>query len=181
MATPLPLLPIQILWVNLVTDGFPALALGMDPPERDIMSSPPRSLSQGILHKKRWTYMLIEGSIIGLSVFLLFLFALKQYNYKQAQTMAFTTLAFAQLVHAFNNRSTRKSIFSLGIFTNIYLVYAALISVILQFFVVQTSLGNAIFKTVYLNPVNWLYIILFSLIPLVVVELKKQLRFRILP
>ena len=181
MSTPLPLLPIQILWVNLVTDGFPALALGMDPPERDVMNSPPRDLSQGILHKKRWAYMLVEGTIIGLVVFFLFLFALRRFDYKEAQTMAFTTLAFAQLVHAFNNRSTRKSLFDVGILTNIYLVWAAIISVILQIFIVQSSFGNTVFKTEALNWLEWLYIFLFSLIPFFVVELKKQLRFRILP
>lgn len=181
MSTPLPLMPIQILWVNLVTDGFPALALGMDPPEKDVMNIPPRDLSQGILHKKRWAYMMIEGTIIGLSVFFLFLFALKRFDYIEAQTMAFTALAFAQLVHAFNNRSTRKSLFVVGITTNMYLVWAAVISVILQILVVQTSLGNSIFKTEPLNTLEWLYIFLFSLIPLFVVELKKQLRFRILP
>ncbi|OGG16915.1 hypothetical protein A3D78_06575 [Candidatus Gottesmanbacteria bacterium RIFCSPHIGHO2_02_FULL_39_14] len=181
MSTPLPLLPIQILWVNLVTDGFPALALGMEPPERDVMKNPPRDLALGILHRKRWAYMVIEGSIIGLSVFLLFLFALKHFNYREAQTMTFTTLAFAQLVHAFNNRSTRKSIFDLGLFSNIYLVWGVVISILLQILVVQTHWGNLIFKTAKLAPFGWLYIVLFSLIPLIAVEIKKQLRFRILP
>ena len=125
--------------------------------------------------------MLIEGSIIGLSVFILFLFALKQYNYKQAQTMTFTALAFAQLVHAFNNRSTRKSLFEIGIFSNIYLVWGVIISILLQILVVQSNLGNLIFKTEKLMLNHWVYITIFSLIPLVVVEIKKQLRFRFLP
>ena len=181
MSTPLPLLPIQILWINLVTDGFPALALGMDPAEKDVMKKPPRDLSQGLLHKKRWGYMLVEGSIIGTATFFLFIFALHRFDYKEAQTMAFTTLAFAQLVHAFNNRSTRKSLFKIGIFTNIYLVWGAIISVLLQLLVVQTDLGNIIFKTEKLMAMEWLYIAVFSLIPLVAVEIKKQLRFKILP
>src|SRR3989338_8406827 len=86
----------------------------MDPAEKDVMKKPPRDLSQGLLHKKRWGYMLVEGSIIGTATFFLFIFALHRFDYKEAQTMAFTTLAFAQLVHAFNNRSTRKSLFKIG-------------------------------------------------------------------
>ncbi|KKS95421.1 MAG: P-type HAD superfamily ATPase, Ca2+-transporting ATPase [Candidatus Gottesmanbacteria bacterium GW2011_GWA2_43_14] len=179
--TPIPLFPIQILWVNLVTDGFPALALGMDPPEYDVMKRPPRDLSQGLLHRKRWIYMLIEGSVIGISTFLLFLFALSRYNYAVAQTMAFSTLAFAQLVHAFNNRSTRLSLFKMGFFSNHYLVSAAAVSIMLQYLVVQSAFGNRIFKTAGLTATEWGYIAVFSLIPLLFVEIKKQLRFKFLP
>lgn len=179
--TPLPLLPIQILWINLITDGLPALALGVDPPEYDVMKKPPRDLSEGILHKKRWVYMFIEGSIMGVSVFLLFLFALNYFSYPIAQTLTFCTLAFSQLVHAFNNRSTRKSLFQVGILTNKPLLFAAIISILLQVLVVQTSLGNFVFKTESLNLYYWIIIASVSLIPFFVVELKKQLRFRILP
>ena len=179
--TPMPLFPIQILWVNLVTDGLPALALGMDPPEYDVMRKPPRDLSEGLLHRKRWIYMLIEGSVIGFSTFLLYLFALNRYNYATAQTMAFSTLAFAQLVHAFNNRSTRLSLFKLGILSNHYLVTAVSLSIMLQYLVVQSSFGNRIFKTAYLTGTEWAYIAAFSLIPLLFVEIKKALRFRLLP
>ncbi|OGF99333.1 hypothetical protein A2Y99_01720, partial [Candidatus Gottesmanbacteria bacterium RBG_13_37_7] len=135
---PIPLLPIQILFVNLITDGLPALALGMDPPEFDVMKKPPRHRTDGLLHKKRWIYMMIEGSLMGIFVFALFLFALANLNYQVAQTMAFTSLAFSQLTHAYNNRSTRRSIFQLGILSNKYLVYATLVSVSLQLFVVQS-------------------------------------------
>ena len=125
--------------------------------------------------------MMIEGTIIGLSVFFLFTFALHRFDYKEAQTMAFTALAFSQLIHAFNNRSTRKSIFDIGIGTNIYLVWAAVISIVLQIIVVQSNWGNSIFKTEALNLTEWIYIAIFSMIPLLVVEVKKQLRFKILP
>lgn len=180
-ATPLPLLPIQILWINLITDGLPALALGVDPAEFDVMEKPPRDLSYGILHTKRWVYMMIEGSIMGVSVFGLYLLALYNFSYIQAQTMTFSALAFAQLIHAFSNRSTRKSLFKIGIFTNKYLVGAAILSILLQIAVVNTNFGNLIFKTASLGTMHWLLIICASFIPFVVVELKKQLRFRLLP
>lgn len=179
--TPLPLLPIQILWINLVTDGLPAIALGLDPPEYDVMKRPPRDLTEGILHKKRWIYMSIEGAVMGISVFSLFLYALVNYSYAFAQTITFATLALSQLVHAFNNRSTRKSLFQVGIFSNKYLMATAIFSVFLQIAVVQTAWGNLIFKTTGLSWNHWVLVAVFSLIPFFVVEAKKQLRFRILP
>jgi Ca2+-transporting ATPase len=180
-STPLPLMPIQILWINLITDGLPALALGMDKAEFDIMQKPPRDISVPILHKTRWVYMMAEGTIIGVTVFILFVFSLKNFGYWEAQTIAFTTLAFSQLVHAFNNRSTRKSLFEIGILGNKYLVYAFLFSILLQYLVVQTKTGNLLFKTQTLDLYGWATIAAASLIPFFVVEIKKKLRFRILP
>jgi Ca2+-transporting ATPase len=174
-------LPIQLLWINLITDGLPALALGLDPPEYDVMKRPPRITTSGILHRKRWVYMIIEGSIMGISVFGLFMLTLKNHSYAEAQTMAFTALAFSQLVHAFNNRSTRKSLLKIGLFTNSYLVGATLISIFFQFLVVQTDWGNMVFKTIALEPSHWTYVGIVALLPFFVVELKKQLRFKILP
>ncbi len=179
--TPLPLLPIQLLWINLITDGLPALALGVDPPEFDVMKRPPRSMTEGILHKKRWIYMLIEGSVMGISVFGLYIYALYNFSYVIAQTMTFAALALSQLVHAFNNRSSRTSLFKLGLFSNKYLVGTAILSIIVQIMAIQTNFGNMIFKTIGLNTNNWTMVILVSLIPFLVVEIKKQLRFRILP
>ncbi len=181
LGTPLPLLPIQILWINLITDGLPALALGVDPPEFDVMRRPPRDLREGILHKKRWVYMMIEGSIMGISTFALFLFALYHFSYPVAQTMTFVALALSQLVHAFNNRSTRRSLFQLGIFSNKYLVGTVILSIILQFLTVETNWGNLVFKTTNLSSNQWLLVTMIGLVPFVVVEIKKQLRFRILP
>ena len=181
MGMPVALLPIQILWINLITDGFPALALGVDPPEFDVMSKPPRNLSEGILHKKRWFYMFVEGSIMGMTTLFLYSFALTNLNYGHAQTMAFATLAFSQLTHAFNNRSTRKSLFKIGIFGNKYLIVAAVFSIFLQTMITQSVWGNSIFKTIRLDPGDWMWVGVASLIPFAAVELKKQLRFRILP
>ncbi len=180
-AAPLPLMPIQILWINLVTDGLPALALGMEKAEFDVMNRPPRDLSVPILHKTRWAYMLVEGAIIGMTVFLLFVVSMEKFNYFIAQTMAFSALAFSQLIHAFNNRSTRNSLFKLGIFSNAYLVVATVFSIILQIIIVQTDFGNLIFRTEKLETNAWLIVAAVSLLPFFFVEIKKRLRFRILP
>lgn len=177
-STPFPLIPIQLLWINLITDGLPALALGLDPAELDIMKRPPRNLTSGILHKKRWAYMTLEGAIMGMSVFLLFIFMLERSSYVIAQTMAFTALSLSQLVHSLNNRSTRTSLFKLGIFSNHFLIGAIIISVGLQFMAVTTEFGNRIFKTTALNWNLWGVIIIVSLLPLLVSETKKLLLHR---
>ncbi len=170
--TPLPLLPIQLLWINLITDGLPALALGDDPPEFDVMLKPPTEQSQ-ILHRRRWGFMISEGLIMGISVFLLYLFALLNYNLPTAQTMAFTALSVSQLVHALNNRSTRTSIFKLGLFSNKSLIIAITISLLLQFLAVHSNFGHYIFKTVALSYSQWAAIAVIAIIPFIFVELKK--------
>ena len=125
--------------------------------------------------------MFVEGGLMGVTTLILYYFALSNLNYGHAQTMAFATLAFSQLTHAFNNRSTRKSLFEIGFFTNKYLIIAGITSIFLQIFITQTSWGNTIFKTISLDPSDWILVALASLIPFVIVELKKQLRFRVLP
>jgi len=179
MRLPLPLLPIQILWINLITDGFPALALGMDPPEFDVMKKPPRDIREGIIHKKRWVYMIIEGCIMGVTAFGMFVFALGRLDYAVAQTMTFTVLAFSQLTHAFNNRSTRQSLFTIGFFGNKYLIAAVCISIVLQYFVVQSLWGNSIFKSTPLRPIEWFFVAQVALLPFFIVEIKKLLRRRL--
>ena len=168
----IPLLPIQLLWINLITDGLPALALGIDPPEKDIMSHPPRSSNQ-LLHSRRWSFMLLEGSLIAVAVFVLYVYAADSFNQIIAQTIAFTSLSTTQLIHALNNRSTRLSLLALGIFSNMKLIWAILISLILQYAAVSTSLGHLIFKTMSLSLSQWLAIAVVSVIPFIFVEAKK--------
>ncbi|MBI2616553.1 cation-transporting P-type ATPase [Candidatus Gottesmanbacteria bacterium] len=178
---PIPLLPLQILWINLITDGLPALALGVDPPEYDVMKRPPRDLSLGILHRKRWAYMISEGMVMGAGVLIIFLYSLTKFTLVESQTIAFTSLALMQLVHALNNRSTRASIFKLGIFSNPYLLLAIGVSFLLQLLAVQTNFGNSIFKTQALTLPEWFLIFEGVLAFFLLIELKKLLRFRILP
>lgn len=172
---PSPISPIQILWINLITDGFPALALGMEPAEKHIMSRPPRDTSRGILHGKRWVFMVLEGTVMGLATFALFVYALRNYSYPVAQTLAFTALGVSQLVHAFNNRSTRLSLVDMGIFSNPKLILATGISFALQIAVVHTAMGNHVFDTTALNINHWLLVLSVALVPLSAVELKKLL------
>jgi len=129
---PRPLLPIQILWVNLVTDGFPALALGLDPAEMDLMKNPPRDPDEGIFSGKMGFNIFSQGIFIGIITLIAFYYGYSQYSLEVGETMAFGTLSFTQLWQSLNSRSDRFSLLKLGVFTNRYLVLAIFTSGILQ-------------------------------------------------
>ncbi len=170
---PTPLLPIHILWINLVTDGLPALSLGMEPGEKDIMHRKPRKRSESILNSSRWLKIIIESLLISTVTMLMFIFGLR-YSIVWAQTAAMTTLALAQLVHSLNNRSERYSIFSKNLAPNVILYKTIILSILIQAGVVYTSLGNKIFKTLPLESPLIIVVVLASLVPLMVIEMFKK-------
>jgi P-type Ca2+ transporter type 2C len=162
---PLPLLPIQILWVNLVTDGLPAIALGLDPPERDIMLRPPRGAKENIFSNGLLGLILLRGVIIGLST--LAVFASIMYftgNIETARTGAFMTLVMTQLIHVFECKSERKTIFEIPLLNNIPLVISVLISLIMILGVIYVPLFQGVFKTVALSLNEWILVMGFSLL-----------------
>ncbi len=176
---PLPLLPIQILWMNLVTDGLPALALGMEPAEPDVMTRPPRPPNQEILSLRNMAHLTLIGlfmAIVTLSVFYSYLaggqgdFAL---NTPKAQTVAFCLITFLQFAQAFNSRSRRNSVLSIGVFKNKFLWLAVISGVVLQVAIVQTSAFGRVFGTVPLALGDWLAIGAASLSLLVAYEFWK--------
>ncbi|BDG60671.1 cation-translocating P-type ATPase [Caldinitratiruptor microaerophilus] len=128
---PLPLLPIQILWVNLVTDGLPALALGVDPPDPDVMRRPPRPPDEGVFARGLGRRILTRGLVIGLSTLGLFVWGLRTGDVTRARTLAFTGLVLAQLVHVFDCRSETRSIWEVGWYSNPWLVAAVASSLLL--------------------------------------------------
>lgn len=172
---PVPLLPIHILWVNLVTDGFPALALGVDPVEKNIMSKPPRPTNEPVITRVRGTIMLIQGAFIAVSSLLAFLLVLYAENegIERARTAAFLVLSTSQLFHAFNCRSMTESIFKIGFFTNMKLVYAALVSFSLLMAVVYTPFLAKVFKVQPLNLLDWVMVVAISSLSLWGMELVK--------
>jgi len=175
---PVPLLPIQILWVNLVTDGLPALALGVDPVDKDVMSRPPRKPDEPVIAKENLFLMLWQGAFIAfcsLLAFSLVLFVEKQ-GLGRARTAAFIVLSCAQLFHSFNCRSNRESIFKIGFFTNKKLILATLISFGLQMVVVYQPFLQTIFKTEPLGGLDWCLVIFISSFPLWAMELVKLIR-----
>lgn len=161
---PLPLLPIQILWMNLVTDGLPALALSVDPPEPGLMSRPPYPPGESIFARGLGWRILGLGMEIGLvtlGVFLLGLF-LGEGDLPTARTMAFTSLVIAQLFAVFECRSETQSPFAVGYFSNRYLVLAVACSLAMQLLVLYIPPLQVVFDTVPLNPFQWSLVLLAS-------------------
>jgi Ca2+-transporting ATPase len=160
---PIPLLPIQILWVNLVTDGLPAIALCMEPAEKDIMIGRPRSSKDNIFSHGLIHLILLRGILLGISTLGVFASILHfTHNIELARTCGFITLVITQLVHVFECKSERKSIFEIPLFNNIYLVLAVLCSLIMILVVIYVPTLQGIFRTVPVSYKEWMLIVGFS-------------------
>ncbi len=171
-----PFLPIQLLWLNLITDSFPALALGIEKGEENIMNIPPRDPEEPILDKNITIAILIQSTTLTLSVLLAFKWGLNNYgieNIMKGRTIAFVTIVMAELFRAYSSRSLKDSIFKLGIFSNKYLVSATLFSFILLLLVVYVPILQPIFKTFSLTFKDWSIILSYSILPLLISELYK--------
>jgi Ca2+-transporting ATPase len=169
LALPLPLLPIQILWVNLVTDGLPAMALGVDQAEKDLMQHPPRSAKENIFARRLGWKIISRGFLIGICTLGAFWLTLHNQpddaaNLLKAQSVAFATLVMAQLIHVFDCRSSR-SIFHRNPFQNRYLVLSVFSSVVLLLGVLYVSALQPIFKTVALDWHDWILVLIAAGIP----------------
>ncbi|MEY2191287.1 calcium-translocating P-type ATPase, SERCA-type [Neobacillus sp. BF23-41] len=166
LALPLPLIPIQILWVNLVTDGLPAMALGLDRPEENVMKRKPRSPNEGVFSRGLGWKVVSRGFLIGLVTLLSFMIVYNNDPAKlqYAQTVAFATLVMAQLIHVFDCRS-EKSVLSRNPFGNQYLVWAVLSSLALMFVVIYYPPLQPIFHTLPVEAKDWLLIVGLSSIP----------------
>lgn len=166
MALPLPLVPIQILWVNLVTDGLPAMALGLDKAEGDLMKRKPRHPNEGVFARGLGWKIISRGILIGLATLIAFIVVYKNNpdNLVYAQTIAFATLVLAQLIHVFDCRS-EKSIFSRNPFGNKYLIGAVISSLLLLLVVIYYPPFQPIFHTVPIAMRDWLLVIGMASIP----------------
>ncbi|MGR3763802.1 cation-translocating P-type ATPase [Rossellomorea sp. NS-SX7] len=166
LALPLPLVPIQILWVNLVTDGLPAMALGLDKPEDDVMKRKPRNMNEGVFARGLGWKVVSRGFLIGLVTLLAFILAYKAHpdHLAYAQTVAFATLVMAQLIHVFDCRS-EVSVFSRNPFGNMYLVWAVISSLVLMLLVIYIPSLQPIFHTVPIEVKDWMLIIGLSSVP----------------
>lgn len=175
LAYPLPLVPVQILWVNLVTDGLPAMALGLDKPEKDVMQHKPRDPREGIFARGLGFKIVSRGLLIGIVSLAAFIIAfqndMEQLTY--ARTFAFTTLVVAQLIHVFDCRSD-ESIFVRNPFKNMYLVFAVLSSMLLLLVVIYWEVLQPIFHTMPLSISDWILILVLSAIPTVLLGYKKK-------
>jgi Ca2+-transporting ATPase len=180
LGLPLPLLPIQILWMNLVTDGIPALALAVDPKAPDLMTRPPRRPEARLLDRRRLAMVGGEGlmlAVIALGAFVYSLYGLRQ-DLDQARTVAFSVLVTAQLAHAFNCRSERWSLFQTGTGSNSALWWAVALSLGAQVAVLTVPFAAPVFKVAPLEVVDWELIGIAALLPLLIMEATKFIRRR---
>lgn len=170
-----PLLAIQLLWINLVTDSFPAIGLGLEPIDKAIMHKKPKNPKKGLFSDGLWSKIFFEGTMIGLLTLFAFTVGNHLYGLEVARTMAFISLSMLELVHSFNIRS-ENSIFEIGVFKNKYLNIAFLAGAILQIAVVIIEPIAKIFDVVPLTLRQWLFTLAVSITPIVIMELKKKLK-----
>ncbi|NLY85432.1 MAG: calcium-transporting P-type ATPase, PMR1-type [Tissierellia bacterium] len=172
---PVPLLAIQLLWLNLVTDSFPALALGVEKGDPDIMKIPPRDTKEPILTKSMLRGIILQSLAIAIASLLSYRWGLMAYggDLIKARTIVFTSLITAELLRAFSSRSQKYTLFNIGLFTNKTMVFAVLISFTLLLLVVYVPFLQPIFNTTALGLKDWPVILGFAVIPLIVGELSK--------
>jgi Ca2+-transporting ATPase len=187
-----PLRPIHILWVNLITDTLPALALGVDPGDPDVMKYKPRNPKDS-LFKGEGLNLLLNGLLIGMLTLTAFIVGFKYYSgdtslfplfpkdisqvsedaLRHAQTMAFVVLSVSQLVHSLNMRNGRKSIFQIGLFSNKYLIAAIVFGILLQDFIITIPVLAKVFSVHDLSLNDWGFVTILALIPLILNEIVK--------
>jgi Ca2+-transporting ATPase len=174
-ALPLPLLPVQILWINLVTDGLPALALAVDPADPDLMRRPPRRPQARILDRERILVMFGQGVFMAAITLLSFIYCLygMDQDLDRARTLTFTVLVMVQLFHASNCRNDRLSLFVIGPFANRALVWTVVLSILLQAAIILTPPVRAFFKVVPFDPHHWLFAFGVGVLPLAATEVWK--------
>ncbi len=176
---PSPLLAIHLLWVNLVTDSLPAIALGVDPPEKGIMKRKPFDSKKSLFSGGMASQIAIEGCMIGVLSLLAFAIGATFFDITPVpiigRTMAFSVLSISQLVHAFNMRSD-LSLRHINPFVNLYLVGAFIVGLLLQVSVVMIPGISAVFKVVALSTVEWSIVAVLSFMPILLVELEKRTR-----
>jgi Ca2+-transporting ATPase len=172
---PVPLTAIQLLWLNLVTDGAPALALGTEPGDPDIMEQPPRPPEEPIINKYMQIGILVQT--IAITAVTLGAFAIGRYidpnNIEYAETMAFVTLSISELIRAYTSRSEFYPLFKIGVFKNKVMNYAVLGSLVMIMLVVYVPFLQPIFNTAALGLEQWLEILPLVLVPSVAAEVTK--------
>jgi Ca2+-transporting ATPase len=175
---PLPLLPVQILWINLVTDGLPALALAVDPADSDLMRRPPRHPKAPLLSFRRMRAIFVHGLLLALVTILGFVYTLYIIggDLERARTITFTILVMAQLFYALTARSDHRSIVSLGVLTNKALLAAVAGSALLQVGIILNPWTRTVFDVTPLSAHEWLLAFGLGLVPLVAMEAWKMLR-----
>lgn len=173
-----PLLPIHILWVNLITDSFPALSLGVDPKDSTVMEHPPRDPKESLFADNMGLFLALNGTLIGAATLTAFKIGESLYmnSLVHAQTLAFVVLSFSQLFFSLSIRSKEKSIFKIGFFTNKYLVSSIIIGIIIQILIIIIPFFAQVFNVFTLTLRDWFIVFFISLIPFIINEVFKLIK-----
>ncbi|MFC1687584.1 cation-translocating P-type ATPase, partial [Patescibacteria group bacterium] len=177
---PLPLLATQILWINLITDGFPNIALTLEPADRDVMKDKPVPLNQPIVTSHMWSLVAIVSLVTGIATLILFTIIYRTTgDIDLARTVAFTAVAIDSLLYVFSIRSMRKPIWNKNFFTNPYLLVAVALGFGLQLLAIYMPFFQRIFHTVPLTLGHWFDLLLVSLAAIVAIEISKMVFNRV--
>ncbi len=175
---PTPLLALQILWLNLVTDVFPALVMAWESPEDNVMNKPPRDPEKAILTKQFKMKIGIQGLIITMGPLITYMYALNHFNTIESRTIGFMTLAFVQLFHVFDVRRENGLGFDKTLRDNKYLWGAIVITILLQLIVVYTPFLQSVVHTVSLTLNMWYLVIIGSILPIIAIQSYSYLKNR---
>jgi Ca2+-transporting ATPase len=182
---PTPLIATQLLWINLLTDTLPAVALGMDPGDPDVMKEKPRDPKESFFAKGAGLRVIGGGAMIGLLTILAFWLGYHQHGFnpyddsvpanveQYARSMAFMTIVAAQLFYSLSFRHPSKSVFTVGLFANKYLIGAVVVGFLLQFIVIGIPALSAAFKVHLLNAQGWMIVVGLGMVPFVASEIVK--------
>lgn len=168
-----PLLAIQLLWINLITDSLPAIALGLEVSDKNVMKRKPRDSKKGFFADGLWSKIFFEGSMLGVITLVVYAIGIKLYGVDVARTMAFATLSIIELVHAFNIHCGEYSFIN-RIFSNVYLLGAMVIGVLMQMVVIAVPTIAVVFDVVPLCAKQWIIVIIACILPVIIMEIQKK-------
>jgi len=175
---PLPLLPLHLLWINVVTDGLPALALVIDPAERDVLQRAPRHPDEPMLGREQWRFIIATGLLQAAATLGVFVWALNARDLAEARNLAFSVLVFGELFRAFAARSTTLVFWEVGAFTNLWLLGVVLFSVLMQIGLHHIPIAQAVFQIGPLSAADCALTLAVGLGPVTVIEIVKLARRR---
>ena len=174
-----PLLPIHILWVNLITDSFPALALGIDKKDKNVMNENPRDPNESLFANNMGLFCILNGLIIGSTTLFAFKLGEKFYNNSlmHAQTLSFVVLSLSQLFFSISMRNRKKMIIKIGFFSNMYLIASILFGLLIQLIIISVPFLSSIFNVYSLSLRDWTICLSISLIPFILNEIFKKFKY----
>lgn len=178
LALPVPFMAVHLLFINLLTDSLPAIAIGLEPYNKKIMKEKPRDIHEPLLNKTFAGRVLFEGILIAISTLTAFYIGLSAGDHMVASTMAFATLCLARLFHGFNSRSSRQSLFRIGLFTNPFIWYAFVIGVVLLHLVLLVPALQGVFEIAILSGAQLGIIYALAILPLIVIQVYRIIFIR---